>query len=86
MRIEKIQDNLSLVDNLDKGDIMIYSQSEYADEITISPQNIHWVNYSTHQGVSLKSFDKGEKLVLYPELKQDNFWYVLRLNYLLTTK
>jgi len=79
MRLEKIQDHISLLDNLNKGDILIFSKNEFADDIKIMPDNIYWVNYRNNTVVSLKSFNKGEKKFDYNELKQD-FWYILRLS------
>ncbi len=56
MRIEKIQDNSALLDSLNKSDIMINTKNDYAADIQISPENIFWVDYANHKGVSLKSF------------------------------
>lgn len=85
MHIEKVQDNVSLLDNLNKGDVMIYNKNASAGDIQITPQNIYWVDYSNQQGVSLKSFDKGEKFILYPELKAEHYWYLFRLTLYLKT-
>jgi len=79
MRLEKIQDHISLLNNLKKGDILIFSKKEFAEDIKVAPDNIYWVNYSTKSEVSLKSFDKGEKKIDYIDLKQD-YWYILRLS------
>ena len=79
MRIEKIQDNIALLDNLNKGDIMINSKDDYAADIQISPDNIFWVDYANHKGVSLKSFSKNDLFLSYQELKAEHIWYLLRL-------
>ncbi len=80
MLLKKIQDEVSVLSNLNNGDIMIYSKSEIANDIQITPHNIYWVDYSNQQGVSLKSFGNGEKFILYPELKADHYWYILLLS------
>ena len=69
MRLEKIQDHISLLDNLNKGDILIFSKNEFADDIKIMPDNIYWVNYRNNTVVSLKSFNKGEKKFDYNVVK-----------------
>jgi hypothetical protein len=79
MRIEKIQDNISLLENLNKGDIMIISKSSYAANIQISPENIFWVEYADKKGVSLKRFSKNDIFLSYEELKADHYWYLVRL-------
>lgn len=79
MRIEKIQDNISLLNNLNKGDIMIKSRSDHADDIQISPANIFWIEYANHKGGPLKSFSKNDIVLSYEELKADHFWYLVRL-------
>lgn len=79
MSMEKIQDNVALLNNLNKGDIMIKSRSEYADDIKVSPANIFWVEYANHKGVSLRSFSNNNMFLSYEELKAEHFWYLVRL-------
>ncbi|GEM_PF-3098233 len=79
MRLEKIQDQIVLLDNLNKGDILIFSKKAFAEEVEITPDNIYWINYCNNKVVSLKSFNNGEKKFDYNDLKQD-YWYLLRLS------
>ena len=81
MLIEKVQDNIALLKNLNKGDIMMFSKKDSPSDINISPENIYWVDYSDSRGVSLKSFSKGSKFINYSELEQVNFWYLLQLSF-----
>ena len=80
MRIEKVQDNTALLGNLNPGDIMINSESPNASDIQISPENIFWIEFANHKGVSLKSFDKDDRFIVYEELRTDHCWYLLPLS------
>lgn len=75
MGLQKVQDNLACLGNLNKGDILLFSRNGYIDNLAATPDNIFWVEYSNNQGVSLKSFTDRSKFVLYPELQSSNYWF-----------
>lgn len=78
--LEKIRDNVALLKNLNKGDIMIFGKSEFAEDVVVSPNNIFWVEYSNHRQVSLKSFDGRNQIYDYIDFESSKYWYLVRLS------
>jgi hypothetical protein len=78
MPIIKIDDNLYIIDDLEEGDVLIFSKAEHPDDISVTPQNIYFLKHFTRNTLVLQAFGKGEKEVLRDLLKLEQFWYVVK--------